>query len=249
MSVVAEQPTAHTSLRADVVEAGERWCSGQRRLIRLVAALDASGEWALDGAPTCAHWVASALDVEVSTAREWLRVGRALAELETVDDAFEHARLSYSKVRTLTRIATAETQGELCALAERVPAGRLGCALAAWQQRRETPQETEARQHAAESLHWHTDCDGMRVFSWRVVPMEGAALTAEIDSRVRKWQPNASADAAGQRSVAITRPAAGSSVQTDAAGGRRIRSGGAGLACARRRVHLRGRHTNRWEHR
>ena len=41
MSVVVEQPTAHTSLRAEVVEAGERWCNSQRRLIRLVAELDA----------------------------------------------------------------------------------------------------------------------------------------------------------------------------------------------------------------
>ena len=121
-------------------------------------------------------------------------------------------------------------RANLCALAERVPAGRLGCALAAWQQRRETPQETEARQHAAESLHWHTDCDGMRVFSWRVAPMEGATLTAEIDTRVQRWRPHASTDSAGQRSVAVTRPAAGNSVQADAARGRRNGRSGAGAA-------------------
>jgi len=38
---------------------------------------------------------------------------------------------------------------ELIALAERVPAGRLGHALAAWQMRHETSAQTEARQHAA----------------------------------------------------------------------------------------------------
>jgi hypothetical protein len=68
-------------------------------LVRLVAALDASGEWALDGSPTCAHWVAEALDIEVCTARDWLRVGHALEVFDPVDDAFAQGRLSYSKVR------------------------------------------------------------------------------------------------------------------------------------------------------
>src|SRR5712691_4033786 len=87
------------SLRAAVVAAGEQWSSGQRRLVRLVVALDGSGEWALDGAVTCAHWVAAALDVEVCTAREWLRIGRALTGLPTMDGAFERGELSYTKVR------------------------------------------------------------------------------------------------------------------------------------------------------
>ena len=61
------------SLRAAVLAAGQRWASGQRELVRLVRELDASGEWAADGEPSCAHWVAAALDIELCTAREWLR--------------------------------------------------------------------------------------------------------------------------------------------------------------------------------
>src|SRR5262249_57329976 len=107
-----------------------RWASSQHRLARLVGALDASGEWAGDGAATCAHWVARALDVEISTARDWLRVGHALARLPLIDDAFAERRLSYSKVRTLTRVATDDNEAELAALAQNVPAGRLTHALA-----------------------------------------------------------------------------------------------------------------------
>ncbi len=155
MSVVSDEPRtirgqgSNGSLRAEVVEAGARLSTEQRRLAHLIVALDVSHEWALDGAATCAHWVADALGMEVCTAREWLRVGRALGALEMLDEAFAAGRLSYSKIRTLTRVATTENQAELSALAERVQAGKLGCALAAWQQQRETPEETEARQHAA----------------------------------------------------------------------------------------------------
>jgi len=135
--------------RAAVVQAGQRWLAGQSELVRRVVELDASLKWALDGAVTCAHWVAEALDVEVCTAREWLRIGRALRVLPTVSAAFEQRRLSYSKVRALSRVATAANEAELCSIAERVPAARFTHALAAWLQRHETPEETD-RRHAGE---------------------------------------------------------------------------------------------------
>jgi hypothetical protein len=45
------------SLRAAILEVGVRWAAGQRELVSLVSELDASGEWAVDGSPSCAHWV------------------------------------------------------------------------------------------------------------------------------------------------------------------------------------------------
>jgi flavin-binding protein dodecin len=84
--------------RAAVVEAGQRWAAGQYDLVRLVGELDESSEWAADGAVTCAQWVVDALDVEVCTAREWVRIRRALRELPAIAAAFEARRLSYSKV-------------------------------------------------------------------------------------------------------------------------------------------------------
>ena len=62
------------ALRQRVVAIGMSWSLAQYALVTLVAALDASGEWTRDGAPTCAHWVGDALDIEVCTAREWLRI-------------------------------------------------------------------------------------------------------------------------------------------------------------------------------
>jgi len=177
------------------VAAGERWSAGQRELVGLVAELDASQEWALDRSPTCAHWVAAALDVEVCTAREWLRIGRALRELTVIDAAFAEGRVSYSKVRALTRVATAENEAELCRLAERVPAGRLGHALGAWLVRHETPAETEARQHEARGLWWRVDPDGMVVGVFRLAPARAAQLTTAVDAAVSRCDPDASADA------------------------------------------------------
>jgi hypothetical protein len=187
--------TSSSSLREAVVAAGVRWSSGQHELVRLVAALDESGEWAADGAATCAHWVADALDVEVCTAREWVRIGRALADLPLVDEAFAARRLSYSKVRTITRVATPDTEAELCRLAERIPASRLACSLATWQARRETPEATERRHQAGRRLGWRVDIDGMVVGSYRLPPAEAAVLHSAVDAMVRNSSPDASADA------------------------------------------------------
>lgn len=133
--------------------------------------------------------------MEVCTAREWLRIGRALRDLPVVTEAFGSGRLSYSKVRALTRVATPSSEVELCELAERVPAGRLGQALAAWSARHEPTEVIEARQHRDRSLTWRTEADGMVVGSFRLPPAAAAPLVAAIDTMIRT--NHASADASG----------------------------------------------------
>jgi hypothetical protein len=178
------------SLRAAVVAAGARWSSGQRDLVRLVYELDVSGEWADDGAVSCAHWVAEAVDVEVCTAREWLRIARALEVFTVIDLAFDEGRLSYSKIRALTRVATLANQLELCELAEKVPAGRLAPTIAAWLARNETPAQTEARHHASRSFSSRLDVDGMVVGTFRLPPADAAEITAPIETIVLQRRPN-----------------------------------------------------------
>ena len=80
------------SCRAEVLDAGRHVLAEQYRLISRIAALDVSDEWAADGAASCAHWVAVALDTMVSTAREWVRIGRALRVLDEIDAAFAAGR-------------------------------------------------------------------------------------------------------------------------------------------------------------
>ena len=165
--------------------------------------------WTFDGARTCAHWIAQVLDVEACTAREWLRIGHALAGLEVIEAAFAEWWLFYSKVRTLTRVATVDNQRELCDLAERVTAGRLAVALAAWLGRHESPDETEDRQRENRGLWWRFDPDGMVAGGLRLPPARAAVLLAAVDAAVmRQHSPavteggeHASADASTSRTV------------------------------------------------
>lgn len=124
--------------RSAVSELGRRLAGAQQALIEAVAALDDSGEWAADGAITCAHWIADHLDVESCTAREWLRIGRCLRALPLTAAAFADRRLSYSKIRALTRVATPENEAALIDIANAVPAARCCAALAAYKASRHT---------------------------------------------------------------------------------------------------------------
>ena len=102
------------------------------KLVCASAELADTEQWALEGSPTPAHWLASVADVEECTGREWIRIGRLLRELPHIAAAFENRSLSYSKVRTLTRIATPDNERELIELAKAVPASMLTTELAPW---------------------------------------------------------------------------------------------------------------------
>ena len=130
----------------------------------LAAEFADSHEWVIAGSPTPAHWLAHTADVEVCTAREWIRIGKKLHTLFNIAEAFSDGIISYSKVRTLTRVATPANERELLEIALTVPAGELGRALAAWLCRNSTPEEVEAHQHAQRSVKWRTEPDGMTTF-------------------------------------------------------------------------------------
>jgi hypothetical protein len=169
-----------------VVDAVQRFSLDMSAFIGLLVEFDLGGEWAFDNAPSCAHWVADRADVELSTVREWLRVGHALTGVDEVARRFADGRLSYSKVKALTRLADADNQHELCALAERHPASRLAVELARWRNERESDDDRRKRQRAATKLTWHHDVDGMDVGLFRYPPQIFAKVKAAVDARVAR---------------------------------------------------------------
>jgi hypothetical protein len=87
------------------------------RLLTCVRRFDESGEWERQGALSCAHWLSWRIGLDAMTAREKVRVARALGGLPSIDEALRRGKLSYAKVRALTRVATAENEGRLLDLA------------------------------------------------------------------------------------------------------------------------------------
>ena len=91
--------------------------AASHRLLECIRLFDASGAWHDQGARSCAHWLSWRVGWDPGTARERLRVARALGTLPRIDHALRTARLSYAKARALTRVATCENEERLLALA------------------------------------------------------------------------------------------------------------------------------------
>ena len=162
------------------------WATSQHSLVVLAAEFADSAEWVLDGSPSAAHWIGDVADVETSTAREWIRIGRQLTQLPVTAEAFAARCLSYSKVRTLTRVAERGNEAELVAIALQVPAGQLGVALAVWFNQHTTPEELAARQHRLRSVRWRTEPSGMVTFTLRLPPLMAATLIAMLTTIIMR---------------------------------------------------------------
>src|ERR687891_1182622 len=83
------------------------------RWLCLVGEYDAREGWAQWGCNSCAHWVSYTCAIAPRAAREHVRVARRLRELPLIRESFAAGRLSYSKVRALTRLANIEREQDL----------------------------------------------------------------------------------------------------------------------------------------
>ena len=87
------------------------------RMLRLVRDFDDRFGFAKWGFASCAEWLAWRCGLSLSAAREKVRTAQALRALPAISAAFADGRLSYSKVRALTRVAALHDEDLLLAYA------------------------------------------------------------------------------------------------------------------------------------
>ncbi len=87
------------------------------RLLSCIRQFDEQCGWYQQGAVSCVHWLSWRVGLDAATAREKVRVARALGKLPAIDDSLRVGKLSYAKVRALTRVATPENEARLLELA------------------------------------------------------------------------------------------------------------------------------------
>ena len=153
------------------------------RLLALVAELDRREVWAAQGALSCAHWLSWACGIDTHTAREKVRVARALTELPLLSEALAKGELGYSKVRALTRIATAENETDLLNIGLHGTAQHVEKFVRLYR-RAKRAEETERAdaQHENRGLtFWHDD-DGTVVLHGRFPPEMGARILSALDA-------------------------------------------------------------------
>lgn len=84
---------------ADISAAEARW-------LVWLGEYDHRGGWKAWGVRSAAHWASWRCAISLHAAQEKVRVARALRDLPRLTEAFCEGRLSFSKVRAVTRVAT-----------------------------------------------------------------------------------------------------------------------------------------------
>ena len=100
--------TTH-DLETELLGLAGHLAAAQCRFLRLLAEFDRRGGWGGDGILSCAHWLSWRAGMSLRTAAEHLRVAHALDNLPRISEAFAAGRISYSKVRAITRITGSDT--------------------------------------------------------------------------------------------------------------------------------------------
>ena len=155
------------------------------RWLALIAELDRRRGWAEDSARSCAHWLGWKCGVALGAAREKVRVARALERLPRTSAAMAAGRLSYSKAREITRVASPETEDFLLQVAEHGTAQHVEKLVRAYRSCQQADElSREARQRSNRFFSYRYDDDGSLVFQGQLPAEVGALLVRAIEVAV-----------------------------------------------------------------
>jgi hypothetical protein len=157
------------------------------QLLVLIREYDQCKGWSQPGLLSCAHWLNFKCGISLGAAREKVRTANALKALPGISAAFEHGRISYSKVRAMTRVATPDNEGVLLQIALHGTATHVERAVRGYRKaKRLEALQLENRCHDLRGLSWHLDDGGFWVLKGRFTSEQGALIQAALESMMEE---------------------------------------------------------------
>jgi len=176
------EPMPLPALEQAICTLAGRIAAATAEFLRLLGEYDEREGWAGPGIASCAHWLSWRCGMSLTTAREHVRVARALRSLPATAQTFAAGRLSYSKVRAIARVATPHTEAELTEVALTSTAGQLDKIVHALP--RAVPELVPSAAPRPEPrplrMAWEWCEDETLRVSGRLNPEDGAALLAML---------------------------------------------------------------------
>jgi hypothetical protein len=160
---------------------------------------------------SCAQWLSWKCQMSSGTAREHVRVARALRDLPVIRARFAAGRLSYAKVRALTRIAAPATEAGLAGLAGPMTANQLERFARA---HRQVTQAGDADARVRRRLAWRFEEDGSLSGTFRLPPLAGAVLLKALRAACADLAGDPPAGVSAETPTAAETPAGAPAVRT-----------------------------------
>lgn len=180
LSAVVDSPMPLERVEARLVELSSQIAGATCELLCLVAQFDAADGGKVWGLASTAHWLSWKCGVGMTAAREQVRVARKLVGFPALITEFSAGRLSYSKVRSITRAATENTIDTWIMWARHSTAAQLDRIVAGCQRARRS-RDAQA-QRATRQVSYRWDEDGTLVGSFRLPPEDGARLIVALEA-------------------------------------------------------------------
>ncbi|MDE2803646.1 MAG: DUF222 domain-containing protein [Gemmatimonadota bacterium] len=153
------------------------------RLLCLLKTYDEEGRW--EGFRTCAHWLSWRTGISLGPAREKVRVARCLPNLPRISGALAKGKLSYSKARALTRIASPENEKELLSFADHGTTAHVE-KLVRDARRVDRSKNAQAERAERRGLYLYPAEDGNYEIRGRLSPEVGSLLLKALEAAERK---------------------------------------------------------------
>ncbi|GAA2054282.1 HNH endonuclease [Williamsia deligens] len=149
------------------------------RFVDLLREFDKRGVWNGEGIRSCAHWLSWRTGLSLRAAQDHLRIAHALDDLPQMHAAFAEGRLSYSKVRALTRVATPDREEELVSVALSATAAQVERIVRSVSDIDRRENESDAGR-AESTARWRWNDDGTLSVTMRLAPVDGARFLAGV---------------------------------------------------------------------
>jgi hypothetical protein len=161
--------------------------AANHRWLMLIAEFDRRTGWSDGATQSCAHWLNWKCGIAMGAAREKVRVARALENLPKVSAAMASGKLSYSKVREITRVASAATEDTLLMIAEHGTAAHVEKLVRAFRRCQDAEElSREACQQRNRAVTYRYDDDGSIIITARLPAEAGALVLKALDLVVQE---------------------------------------------------------------
>jgi hypothetical protein len=141
---------------------------------------------------SCAHWLNFKCGFGMHTAREKVRVANALTDFPKMSERFEKGELSYSKVRAMTRIATADNEDYLLMIARHGTANDVEKLVSKYSRcKRLQDTQNANEQFKVRDLSCRYDENGSLIISGRLPPEQGALIMKALEMAMESAEANA----------------------------------------------------------
>ena len=177
------EEAALETLEAEITQLWGHINAATAQFLALLAEFDRREGWAQHGIASCAHWLSWQCGIGPVAAREKVRVARALTSLPKIAEAFSEGRLSYSKVRALTRVATAETEDTLLSIALNGTAAHVERTVRGFRRAvRDLERDEAEAMHERRYLDCRRESDGSVRLEARLAPEVGEMLLKALEA-------------------------------------------------------------------